>query len=751
MSAAPLSMNSLGGPTQSSIDPGSLAGLAGRSITAAYPPDPISETVNVPDTDRPHSFHKAANTVGCPAESQFGLGASTRGQSQEATLQQRTGNWRNQDFFAMEPCSIADDDRGQKVVVHNTFLNVQSHSQPLRRLKTFGEYSADVFSREPDPEIGQPCTLVPNPQSIAENEPLYVRSVYDFADVDLFAPPQVSHAAVEKPPALKPSWPQSGDFEADRDVHIVRPSALKGKSNGDDGVNNRPSRKISIKEPCEEWPGNERSRLEFQQNPSDSGIVAVKNTFLTVEAASETSSFRRRRTFGDKPLGLASLPFGGGAESEIGVSEVSDLPQTSELSEMLDVNEIRFFGKPYEQDQDEQTCKLQGLGEPMCFSTNEPAIPVLPPPVYQPPSSTPQPSSSAPVSVDQDGEVLVPRRKGRAATLQGTNAAPPVPAVPPPPRAAPPPAPEVTHTQSAPQYYAPTAEVELQPEVLAVKNTFLTVESLGALQQDLLTRRRTMGDMPWKAGADFGLPHVPDHFVMSDGGSSQGSDPDKYETMQGHQLIQNPTEELPPGAGAAATGTSSAQPPAHSPVWRSACRKTRLCKFNAAGLCAMGASCAFAHDEGELRAAPDLYKTKMCPTMLRTGRCDQAACTYAHNSSELRTRGISTEEGMSDGNNVENMDPADTTPSGSVNIFRKTKQCRFHAIGVCTKGRNCKFAHGTVESRPLPDLFRTKLCFTLSLGGICTNAGCRFAHSREELRVQEDSPARSRRQPHPSE
>jgi hypothetical protein len=66
--------------------------------------------------------------------------------------------------------------------------------------------------------------------------------------------------------------------------------------------------------------------------------------------------------------------------------------------------------------------------------------------------------------------------------------------------------------------------------------------------------------------------------------------------------------------------------------------------------------------------------------------------------------------------------------------FSKTKLCKFHVLGKCTKGRQCPFAHEGGELRNLPDLRRTKLCKTLIQTGQCLNQNCQYAHSKEELR-----------------
>lgn len=66
--------------------------------------------------------------------------------------------------------------------------------------------------------------------------------------------------------------------------------------------------------------------------------------------------------------------------------------------------------------------------------------------------------------------------------------------------------------------------------------------------------------------------------------------------------------------------------------------------------------------------------------------------------------------------------------------FSKTKMCKFHLLGVCTRGASCQFAHDREELQPLPDLFRTKLCKTLVSTGSCNDPQCRYAHNPDELR-----------------
>eukprot|EP00931_Biecheleriopsis_adriatica_P070676 TRINITY_DN4445_c0_g2_i1.p1 TRINITY_DN4445_c0_g2~~TRINITY_DN4445_c0_g2_i1.p1 ORF type:complete len:429 (-),score=76.80 TRINITY_DN4445_c0_g2_i1:78-1364(-) len=68
----------------------------------------------------------------------------------------------------------------------------------------------------------------------------------------------------------------------------------------------------------------------------------------------------------------------------------------------------------------------------------------------------------------------------------------------------------------------------------------------------------------------------------------------------------------------------------------SRCRKTMICKFFQQGNCERGAACNFAHGEEDLRQAPDLRLTQLCPSLAATGVCQDKDCRYAHKSAELR-------------------------------------------------------------------------------------------------------------------
>lgn len=101
-----------------------------------------------------------------------------------------------------------------------------------------------------------------------------------------------------------------------------------------------------------------------------------------------------------------------------------------------------------------------------------------------------------------------------------------------------------------------------------------------------------------------------------------------------------------------------------SPLW-----KTRLCSYHALGGCNRGASCVFAHGDGELRATPNFAKTSICPDLLKNGICSRAECCYAHSREELNQ-----------------------TPG-----LLKTRLCSFSVRGACVLGDRCRFAHNIQE------------------------------------------------------
>ena len=51
-----------------------------------------------------------------------------------------------------------------------------------------------------------------------------------------------------------------------------------------------------------------------------------------------------------------------------------------------------------------------------------------------------------------------------------------------------------------------------------------------------------------------------------------------------------------------------------------------------------GASCLFAHSPDGLRAVPDFSCTRVCPSLIETGFCNNQQCKFAHNKEQLRHR-----------------------------------------------------------------------------------------------------------------
>ncbi|CAJ1339374.1 unnamed protein product [Effrenium voratum] len=50
-------------------------------------------------------------------------------------------------------------------------------------------------------------------------------------------------------------------------------------------------------------------------------------------------------------------------------------------------------------------------------------------------------------------------------------------------------------------------------------------------------------------------------------------------------------------------------------------RYTSMCRFHLAGRCERGEDCFFAHEESQLREKPDLYRTRICRSYAKTGKC----------------------------------------------------------------------------------------------------------------------------------
>ncbi|KAL8437628.1 hypothetical protein ACSSS7_000785 [Eimeria intestinalis] len=102
--------------------------------------------------------------------------------------------------------------------------------------------------------------------------------------------------------------------------------------------------------------------------------------------------------------------------------------------------------------------------------------------------------------------------------------------------------------------------------------------------------------------------------------------------------------------------------------------KTRVCPRLVMGTCHLGSKCSFAHSIEELRPAPNLDKTKLCPSVLHPGtpcpgRLRGEGCRFAHSKAEIRH---------------------------TTNMY-KTNMCLKWMRGKCKKELQCNHAHGHQE------------------------------------------------------
>ncbi|CAE7207784.1 zfp36l2-A, partial [Symbiodinium sp. CCMP2456] len=77
----------------------------------------------------------------------------------------------------------------------------------------------------------------------------------------------------------------------------------------------------------------------------------------------------------------------------------------------------------------------------------------------------------------------------------------------------------------------------------------------------------------------------------------------------------------------------------------------------------------------------------------------------------------------------------DDSEARRLQVHKKTQLCKFFAVGACTRGSSCAFAHGAVQLREQPDFSKTRLCADfIELGRCERGRNCKFAHGRQELR-----------------
>lgn len=65
----------------------------------------------------------------------------------------------------------------------------------------------------------------------------------------------------------------------------------------------------------------------------------------------------------------------------------------------------------------------------------------------------------------------------------------------------------------------------------------------------------------------------------------------------------------------------------------------------------------------------------------------------------------------------------------------RTKLCKFYMVGACTRGEECQFAHGYSDLRIQPDLYRTRICpLLLNPDGCRKGSACKYAHTNKQIR-----------------
>lgn len=117
--------------------------------------------------------------------------------------------------------------------------------------------------------------------------------------------------------------------------------------------------------------------------------------------------------------------------------------------------------------------------------------------------------------------------------------------------------------------------------------------------------------------------------------------------------------------------------------------------------------------------------------------CSSTRSTSPESSAGRHTPGMdSASPGMSRQTTSESQGEVNKVPDM---FLLKTKMCKFFALGVCSKGAACKFAHEKGMLQPQPNLYRTSLCLAFMRNSTCKDgANCRYAHGAEQLRTGMD-------------
>mmetsp|Transcript_13119 Transcript_13119/g.29853 ORF Transcript_13119/g.29853 Transcript_13119/m.29853 type:complete len:224 (+) Transcript_13119:82-753(+) len=109
--------------------------------------------------------------------------------------------------------------------------------------------------------------------------------------------------------------------------------------------------------------------------------------------------------------------------------------------------------------------------------------------------------------------------------------------------------------------------------------------------------------------------------------------------------------------------------------------KTKMCPM--LHTCTNGDECPFAHDAEELKAPPDLTRTRLCRRSLNGQVCENPRCRHAHSMAELRTLGSSSCAQASDeatSSSSGSSEPSDPRTSEEDKLFLDEEDGRLESV-----------------------------------------------------------------------
>lgn len=123
-----------------------------------------------------------------------------------------------------------------------------------------------------------------------------------------------------------------------------------------------------------------------------------------------------------------------------------------------------------------------------------------------------------------------------------------------------------------------------------------------------------------------------------------------------------------------------------------------MCKFWQQGLCERGDACTWPHGEEEAGSA--MVRRTLCK-FWQQGQCDKVMCTWAHGEQEI----------------------------GTIVGTQERERCKFFAMGQCTRGEACHFAHEAAwEGEAQVGMEKRAKCKFFAVGQCTRGEGCQFLH-----------------------